>query len=83
MKAMEEELTKVQLSRYKVELEQKQKLLAACKKHEEQVREYRLALRHLVGSCGIEIPLSLAPVADEGPVKVSKELKDVVEACKD
>lgn len=52
---MEEEVTKVSLSRYKVELEQKQKYLKATQRYEEKVRDLRAALSYIVKLLDIEV----------------------------
>lgn len=51
---MEEEITKVSLSRYKVELDQKQRYLKTSQKYEEQLRDLRACLSLIVHTLDIK-----------------------------
>lgn len=53
MKEMEEEITKSSLTRYKLELEQKQKFLKNTKKYDQQLREMRSCLAYMFGKVGV------------------------------
>lgn len=50
---MEDEVTKVSLNRYKIELESKQKLLKVTKKYDDQLREMRHCLGYVLGRVGV------------------------------
>ena len=54
MREMEEEVTKVQLGRYKSELEEKQKMLKWSKKYEGEVRDIRKCMGYIMGKIGME-----------------------------
>jgi hypothetical protein len=59
LKEMEEEVTKVSLSRYKVELDQKQRYLRVSQKYEETIRDLRVCLAIILEAVGVkqsEIP---------------------------
>jgi hypothetical protein len=56
---MEEEVTKVSLTRYKVELDQKQRYLKTSQRYEENLRDLRACLAIVLDALGIkeqEIP---------------------------
>lgn len=60
LKEMEEEVTKVSIGRYKIELEQKQKYLKTTQRYEEQLRDIRG-----FSSCVLrELGLSLSEVPE-------------------
>jgi hypothetical protein len=56
---MEEEVTKVSLTRYKVDLDQKQRYLKTSQRYEENLRDLRACLAIVLDALGIkeqEIP---------------------------
>jgi hypothetical protein len=53
LKEMEDEVTKVSLSRYKVELDQKQRFLKSSQRYEEQLRDVRACLSCIVNFLGL------------------------------
>jgi hypothetical protein len=51
---MEDEVTKVSLSRYKVELDQKQRYLRVSQKYEETIRDLRVCLAIVIEAVGVK-----------------------------
>ena len=51
---MEDEVTKVSLSRYKVELDQKQRYLQTSQRYEEGLRDLRACLAIIIDAIGIK-----------------------------
>ena len=51
---MEEEVTKVSLSRYKLELDQKQRVLKTSQRYEEQLRDLRACFAYVLSSLEVD-----------------------------
>lgn len=79
---MEEEITKLSLGRYKVELEQKQKFLKVSKKYDEQMKELRTVIGYFIGRLGItNIPDYLKEESSQtiSEINVGKEFSKVID----
>eukprot|EP00347_Sterkiella_histriomuscorum_P011319 403372907 len=81
MHEMEEEVTKVSLDRYKVELEQKQRFLKMTKKYDEQLRDMRHCLGYVFGRIGLQdVPDFLKEDLAASISEVRIENKELVKA---
>lgn len=79
---MEEEVTKLSLGRYKVELEQKQLFLKNSKKYDEQNKELKSVLGYVTGRLGVKnVPEYLQDEVQQtiSELNVGKDLQKLVD----